>query len=45
MFLCVRGVDVGSFYDFSVGFYNCSDNVVFFVSFLLHKLYFNVHSF
>ena len=26
--LCVRSVNVASFYDFSIVFWNCSDNVV-----------------
>jgi len=29
-YLCVRGIDFASFYDFSIGFWNCSDSVVFF---------------
>jgi len=31
MYLCVRGIDSDSFYDFSIGFWNCSDNWIFFV--------------
>ena len=29
--MCVRGINFVSFYDFSIGFRNCSDSVVFFV--------------
>ena len=29
MYLCVRSVDLASFCDFSIGFLNCSDSVVF----------------
>ena len=25
--MCVRGLNLASFYDFSVGFWNCSNNV------------------
>jgi hypothetical protein len=35
MYMCVRGIHVVSFYDFSVGLWNCSGNVVFFLFFLL----------
>jgi hypothetical protein len=31
MFLCARGVDFISFYEFSIGFWKYSDSVVFFV--------------
>ena len=34
MFSCVRNYDVVSFYDFPIGFWNCSDIVVF----VLHSL-------
>ena len=30
MYLCVRGVDFASLYDFDISFLNCSDSVVFF---------------
>ena len=29
--MCVVEVSIVSFYDFSIGFFNCSDSVVFFV--------------
>ena len=29
MYTCVRVIDFASFCDFSIGFWNCSDNVVF----------------
>ena len=31
MYLCATCIDFASFYDFSIGFSNCSDSVVFFV--------------
>jgi hypothetical protein len=31
MYLCARGIDFTSFYDFSIEYWNCSDNGVFFV--------------
>jgi len=31
MYLCIRGIGLSSFYDFSFGLWNCSDSVVFFV--------------
>jgi len=31
MSLCVRGIDFGSFFDFSIGVWKCSDRVIFFV--------------
>jgi len=31
MHLCAKGIDFVSFYDFDIGFCNCSDSVVFFV--------------
>jgi hypothetical protein len=30
MSVCVMGIDFAFFYHFSVGFWSCSDNVVFF---------------
>ena len=30
MYLCVRGIDFAPFYAISIGFWNCSDSVVFF---------------
>ena len=30
MYLCVRGINFASFYDFDILFWNCSDSVVFF---------------
>ena len=33
MYLCVRGVDFVSLYDFDISFLNCSDSVVFFCVF------------
>ena len=40
MHLCVGGIDFASFYDFSVGIWNCYDNVLFIFGFfiLLPKL-------
>jgi hypothetical protein len=35
MYLCVRGIDVASFWDFSVGFWNCSELWYFVFSILL----------
>jgi hypothetical protein len=29
-YLCVRGIDFVSYYDFSIGVWNCSDSIVFF---------------
>ena len=29
MYFCVKGIDFVPFYDFSIGFWNCSDSVVF----------------
>ena len=31
MYLCVGGIDYALFYDFSVGFRNCSHNMFFFI--------------
>jgi hypothetical protein len=31
MYLCVRIIDCVSFCDFSIGFWNCSNSVVYFV--------------
>jgi hypothetical protein len=31
MYLCVSGIDYALFYDFSVGFWNCSHNMFFFI--------------
>jgi len=31
MYLCVRDIDCASFYNFSIGFGNCSNSVVFFI--------------
>jgi hypothetical protein len=36
MYLCVRGIDFVSFYDFPIGFWNCSDSVLFFVCFSIY---------
>ena len=33
MYLCVRGIDSASFYDFDILFWNCSDSVEFFFFF------------
>jgi len=32
MYMCVKGINFSSFYNLSIGFWNCSDNVVFFSS-------------
>ena len=39
MYLCVRGIGFASFYDLSIGFWNCSGNVVFLVFILLNTLH------
>ena len=33
MYLCVRDIEFASFYDFSIGFWNCSDSVIGFCVF------------
>ena len=38
MYLCVRGITFASFYDFAIGFWNCSVSVVFFVFHFITKL-------
>jgi hypothetical protein len=37
MYLCVRGTDFASFCDFSIGFWNYSDNVVFGIHEVINK--------
>jgi hypothetical protein len=32
MYLCVSGIDYALFYDFSVGFWNCSHNMFFIIN-------------
>ena len=32
IYLCVRCIDIASFYDFPIEIWNCSDSVVFFYS-------------
>jgi hypothetical protein len=32
---CARSIDLASFYEISIGFWNCSDTVVFFVCFFI----------
>jgi len=40
MYLCVRGVECASFYDYSIGSWKCSDSVVFFIfHFITHFKY------
>jgi len=40
MYLCARGIDFASFYDFVIEFWNCSDSVVFlFFFFFYYKVY------
>ena len=39
MYLCVRGIDFASFYDFSIVFRNCSYCVVFFVFYFIILLF------
>ena len=46
MYLCVRGIDLTSFSDVSIGYWSCSDSVVFFVCHficieMLHGIYIN----
>ena len=31
MDLCVKGINISSFYDFDIWFWNCSDSVSFFI--------------
>jgi len=31
MYMCAPGFDIALFDDFSIGFWNCSDNMVFYV--------------
>jgi hypothetical protein len=33
MYLCARSIDLAYFYDFSIGFFNCSDSDIFYWSF------------
>jgi len=40
MYLCVRGIDFFSFYDFDIGFWNFSNSTVFFLHFIIKQ---NVH--
>ena len=42
MYLCVKGVDISSFYDFDIWFWNCSDSVVFF-AFSFYYPSFEIH--
>jgi hypothetical protein len=35
MYLCAMGIDFVSSYDFSIGFWNCSDSVAFFIFHIL----------
>ena len=37
MYLCVGGIDFSSFYDFSIGVRNFSENVVLFLFFILYQ--------
>jgi len=30
MYMCVRGINIASLYDFSIGFANCSVNVIYY---------------
>ena len=41
MYLCVRGIDITSFCDSGIGFWNCSDSVAF-VLFFVFMLYLNL---
>jgi hypothetical protein len=36
MYLCVREINIVSFYDFSIGHCNCLDSVVYFILFILY---------
>jgi len=38
IYLCVRGIEFVSFYDISIGFWNCSASVVFFCSMVDQEL-------
>jgi len=45
MYLCLRGIDLTSFYDFDFWFWNCFDSVVFFVfHFIISKSFSNRRS-
>ena len=39
MHLCIMGIDVASFLDCSIGFWNCSDSVVFLVFHFVCMIY------
>jgi hypothetical protein len=40
MYLCAKAIDFASFYDFSIGFWNCFDSVVFCGHFIsLYKIF------
>ena len=41
MYLCVCGVDFTSFHDFSIGFWKCSDSVVYVVFFISNFKFFH----
>ena len=39
MYMCVRGINIVSFYDFTIGFCKCSDNVICFVFHLMSNFH------
>ena len=38
MYLCVRGINFASFYDFSIGFWKCSDSLLIFIFHFISQL-------
>ena len=39
MYMCVRGINIASFYDFTIGFCKCSDSVICFVFHLMSNFH------
>ena len=37
MYLCIKGINFVSFYDFDILFWNCSDSVIYFVFHFIDK--------
>jgi hypothetical protein len=42
-YLCVRCIHFASFYYFTIGFWNCSDSIIFFFSFYLVTIFISNH--
>ena len=38
VYVCARGISFASYYDFSIGYWNCSDSVAFCLHFIERKL-------